>query len=237
MEDDEEAGMPSATLEEYLEAIYKLAERGEVRPGALAEAMGVSAPTVTATLSRLKAAGLIQRREGAVELTLTGRQTALDIVRRHRLAERFLVDVLGLPWDEVHEEACQLEHALSPKVQEALESFMDNPAVCPHGHPIPAADGTIALTQGAPLCESAAGDEADIIRIDDEQGELLTYLASLGMFPGTSVRVCDVAPFKGPLLVEVGDARYAIGRDVAEKIIVSSAAAPAKRKGRLGIRR
>ncbi|MDZ4178503.1 MAG: metal-dependent transcriptional regulator [Coriobacteriia bacterium] len=228
--------MPSATLEEYLEAIYKLAERGEVRPGQLAEAMGVSAPTVTATLGRLQSAGLIARPDGGVELTLAGRQDALDIVRRHRLAERFLVDVLGLAWDEVHDEACQLEHALSPRVQQALEEFMENPAVCPHGHPIPAADGSIAVAEGSPLCESGSGDEVEIVRIEDEDGELLSYLSSLGMFPGTAVRVCDIAPFKGPLLIEVGQARYALGRDIAEKIVVTG---PAKtpRRGRRGARR
>lgn len=215
--------MPSATLDEYLEAIYKHEQRGEVRPGQLAEAMGVSAPTVTATLGRLQSAGLIERPEGGVTLTMQGRQAALDIVRRHRLAERFLVDVLGLAWDEVHEEACQLEHALSPRVQHALEEFMQNPQVCPHGHPIPSADGSIAEADGTPLCESNSGDVVEIRRIEDEQGELLSYLASLGMFPGTAVRVCDVAPFKGPLLVEVGGARYAVGRDIAEKIVVAAA--------------
>ncbi len=228
--------MPSATIEEYLEAIYKLGEKGPVRPGQLAEIMGVSAPTVTATLGRLQTAGLIERPDGGVELTLAGRQGALDIIRRHRLAERFLVDVLDLPWAEVHEEACQLEHALSPRVQRALEEFMEKPDVCPHGHPIPSADGTIATTSGAPLCDNAPGDEVEIIRIDDEGGELLSYLSSLGMFPGTSVRVCDIAPFKGPLLVEVGDARYALGRDVAEKIVVSGAQ-KAPRKARRGARR
>jgi DtxR family Mn-dependent transcriptional regulator len=228
--------MPSATIEEYLEAIYKLAERGTVRPGHLADAMGVSAPTVTATLGRLQSAGLIDRLDGDVELTLTGRQGALDIIRRHRLAERFLVDVLGLAWDEVHEEACQLEHALSPRVQHALEEFMQNPEVCPHGHPIPGADGSIAEPQGAPLCESGSGDEVRIVRIQDEEGELLSYLSSLGMFPGTPVRVCDVAPFKGPLLVEVGGARYALGRDIAEKIVVTETAKQ-KRHARRGSRR
>lgn len=228
--------MPSSTLEEYLEAIYKLAERGPVRPGQLAEAMGVSAPTVTATLGRLQTAGYVERPDGGVELTLAGRRGALDIIRRHRLAERFLVDVLNLPWSEVHEEACQLEHALSPRVQQALEEFMENPSVCPHGHPIPAADGSIARTEGVPLCENGTGDEVEIVRIEDEEGELLSYLSSLGMFPGTHVRVCDVAPFKGPLLVEVGEARYALGRDVAEKIVVSEAI-PAKRRTRKGILR
>lgn len=228
--------MPSATIEEYLEAIYKLAEKGPVRPSQLAEAMGVSAPTVTATLGRLQSAGLIDRPEGGVELTHAGRRGALDIIRRHRLAERFLVDVLGLAWDEVHDEACQLEHALSPRVQRALEEFMDNPAVCPHGHPIPAEDGSIADPAGTPLCENGAGDEVEIVRIADEDGELLAYLSSLGMFPGTSVKVCDIAPFKGPLLVEVGDARYALGREVAEKIVVSGPKGR-QRRGRRGGRR
>ena len=229
--------MTSATLEEYLESIYKLAERGAVRPGQIAEAMRVSAPTVTATLGRLQDRGLVSRSaDGGVELTLAGRQQALDIIRRHRLAERFLVDVLGLSWDEVHDEACQLEHALSPKVQEALERFMDNPEVCPHGHPIPSADGAIAVQEGAPLCQSGPGDEVSIVRIEDEDGELLSYLSSLGMFPGTTVRVCDVAPFKGPLMVEIAGARYALGREIAEKIVVDGDGRR-KRRGRHGARR
>jgi len=228
--------MPSATLEEYLEAIYKAGERGDVRPGQLAEALGVSAPTVTATLGRLQSQGLIERPDGGVALTEKGRSHALDIIRRHRLAERFLVDALGLTWDEVHEEACQLEHALSPRVQRALEEFLDNPEVCPHGHPIPSADGAIAVQAGAPLCQMPGGSEVSIVRIEDEDEDLLSYLSSLGMFPGTSVRVCDVAPFKGPLLVEVGDARYALGRDIAEKIVVSDEGT-APRRRRLGGRR
>ena len=229
-------GMTTATLEEYLETIYKLSERGPVRPGQIAEALAVSAPTVTATLGRLGDRGFVERPDGAVSLTLTGRQVALDIVRRHRLAERFLVDALGLAWDEVHEEACQLEHALSPRVQQALERFLDNPTVCPHGHPIPSAGGDIAALEGSPLCDSGAGAEVEIVRIDEEGEDLLTYLASLGMFPGTSVRVCDVAPFKGPLLVEVGESRYALGREVAEKIVVAGAKEPARRRRR-GVRR
>lgn len=228
--------MPSATLEEYLEAIYKAGERGEVRPGQLAEALGVSAPTVTATLGRLQSRGLIERPDGGVALTDEGRQVALDIIRRHRLAERFLVDALGLSWDEVHDEACQLEHALSPRVQRALEEFLDNPEVCPHGHPIPSADGEIAEQTGTPLCQMSGGSEVSIVRIEDEDEDLLSYLSSLGMFPGTAVRVCDVAPFKGPLLVEVGDSRYALGREIAEKIVVTEAGSSPRRR-LLGTRR
>lgn len=213
--------MSSATLEEYLETIYKLSERGSVRPAQIADAMSVSGPTVTATLKRLQVRGLITRPDNGVALTDTGTHEAIDIVRRHRLAERFLVDALGLPWDQVHEEACLLEHALSPRVQTALESFLENPAFCPHGHPIPRRDGTVAVVSGEPLSDVAKGLRVRIVLVEDEDGNLLSYLASLGMFPGTSLVVRDVAPFKGPLMIEVGDSRYALGRDIASKIIVT----------------
>jgi len=223
--------MPSETVEEYLETIFKLAEKADVRPGMLATELGVAAPTVTATLRRLESHGLVTRTDdGGVVLTDGGRRTAIDIIRRHRIAERFLVDSLGLPWDEVHEEACRLEHALSPRVLEALEAFLKGPHSCPHGHPIPAADGTVAELTGDPLAVCAVGDDTTIVRIDDEDADLLGYLSSLGMLPGEHVRICEFAPFSGPLLVEVGASRYAIGRDVASKIVVTSDAAAGTRK-------
>ncbi|TDB39878.1 MAG: metal-dependent transcriptional regulator [Actinobacteria bacterium] len=224
--------MSSETLEEYLEAIYKLAERDDARPSRLADAMSVSAPTVTAALKRLKARGLVTRPGGSIALTASGRSEALSIIRRHRLAERLLVDVLGMPWEDVHEEACRLEHALSPKVQAALEAYLENPDVCPHGHPIPSAEGEVALPTGEPLCGYGTGSDVEIVRIDEEDEQLLTYLASLGMYPGTRVRVCDVAPFQGPLMVEVGGSRYALGRDIAGKIVVDAPSVGVDRKGR-----
>ncbi len=212
--------MPTATLEEYLEAIYKLHEKGAVRPTKIAEAVAVSGPTVTATLKRLQARGFITRSKGAVELTPEGERAALDIIRRHRLAEKLLVDVLGMSWDEAHEDACLLEHALSPRVQAALESFLDNPTVCPHGHPIPSAEGIVEKVVGEPLCDISQGDAGEIVQVAEDNEELLQYLASLGMFPGTDVRICEIAPFKGPLLVEVNGSQYAIAREVAGKILV-----------------
>jgi DtxR family Mn-dependent transcriptional regulator len=212
--------MPSATLEEYLESVYKLSERGEVRPTQLAEALGVSGPTVTATLRRLEAAGLVERPEGGVALTPSGRTQALSILRRHRLSERFLADVLGLPWDVVHEEACRLEHALSPQVQDALERYMDNPAVCPHGHPIPSAELDIAELHGTPLSEHDAGEKVEVLRVAEDDDRLLGYLASLGMFPGTDVLIADVSPFDGPFLLTARGNTFALARDVAAKIIV-----------------
>ncbi|MBW6468219.1 MAG: metal-dependent transcriptional regulator [Anaerosomatales bacterium] len=214
--------MPTETLEEYLETIYKLAERGAVRPTPIAEALGVSGPTVTATLKRLESRELITRSDGDVVLTDTGKTLAIDIIRRHRLAERFLVDVLRLPWEEAHEDACRLEHALSPRVMEALEEYLDNPEVCPHGHPIPSAEGEIVPVKGVPLCDVDSGRTSEILQVSEDDEAMLTYLGSLGMYPGTPVRVCEVAPFKGPLLIEVNGTTYALGRDVAERILVSA---------------
>lgn len=214
--------MPTETLEEYLETIYKLSEKGIVRPTPIAESLGVSGPTVTATLKRLQERELISRVDGDVVLTESGRLAALDIVRRHRISERFLVDVLGLSWDEAHEDACRLEHALSPRVLSALEEFLDNPEVCPHGHPIPSEDGTIATLEGTPLCDMETGASVRIVQVEEDDDAMLTYLGSMGMFPGTHVRVCEVAPFKGPIIVEVNGSSYALGREVADRILVTA---------------
>lgn len=214
--------MATATLEEYLETIYKLSERGPVRPTPIAEALGVSGPTVTATLKRLQAAGYATRDDGDVVLTDKGRALALDIVRRHRISERFLVDVLGLSWDEAHEDACRLEHALSPRVLTALERFLENPDVCPHGHPIPTADGEIVPVSGAPLCDFVAGSNVRIVQVSEDDDAMLAYLGSMGLFPGTEVSVCEVAPFNGPLMIDVAGSTYAIGKEVADRILVSA---------------
>lgn len=212
--------MPSATLEEYLELIYKLSERGTVKPTPIAEALGVSGPTVTATLKRLGARGLITRDGTDVMLTEKGRVLAVDIIRRHRVAERLLVDVLGLSWEDAHEEACHLEHALSPRVIDALERFLENPSVCPHGHPIPTANGEIAVVDGVPLSDISGGARSTIVQVDEDDEDILAYLSSLGMYPGTEVKVCELAPFEGPLLIEVKGSKYAISRDIAKRVLV-----------------
>lgn len=211
--------MPTATLEEYLESIYKLSEHGTVRPTQLAESMGVSGPTVTATLRRLESQGFITRDGHGVELTAEGTARSLDIVRRHRLAESFLVDVLGLKWEDAHEDACLLEHALSPRVLVALEKFLDNPAVCPHGHPIPGADGSVRTVTGILLADAAAGSVARVLRVSEDD-ELLGYIGELGLKPGTEVRVVGVAPFDGPLTVVIGGTTTAISREVGRRVTV-----------------
>lgn len=211
--------MPTPTLEEYLETIYKLSLSGPVRPTSVAESMSVSGPTVTATLKRLEAHGLITRQGTEVLLTEEGQARSLDIVRKHRIAERFLVDVLGLDWQAAHDDACLLEHALSPRVLVALEEYLGNPSVCPHGHPIPDASGAVTQTDGRVLSEVGASETVRVLRVS-EQGELLDYLADVGLVPGAEVLVVAVEPFGGPLTLSVGGKERAISRDVARTVVV-----------------
>jgi DtxR family transcriptional regulator, Mn-dependent transcriptional regulator len=215
--------MPTATLEEYLEAIYRLsADQELVRPSRIAEAMGVSGPTVTATLRRLEAQGFVRREGTAVVLTPSGLEKSVDIVRRHRISESFLVDTLGMDWDVAHEEACLLEHALSPRVLEALERFLDNPASCPHGHPIPGADGSVSDGEaGRPLCDVGAGERAQVLRVSENDERLLGYLGSLGLRPGKEVTVVGVGPFGGPLTIEIAGVQTAIAHEVAALVTVT----------------
>lgn len=209
------------TLEEYLEAIYKISERGPVRPTMIAEAVKVSGPTVTATLKRLESRGLITRAGSEVVLTEDGLRLALDIIRRHRISERFLVDILGLPWAEAHEEACKLEHALSPKVLKRLEDYLDSPDVCPHGHPIPSECGSIDLVEAKLLSTYSVGSRLRISRVEEDDEELLAHLGSLGMYPGAEVEITDSAPFDGPITIAVDGKPHVIGSGVARAVYVT----------------
>jgi DtxR family Mn-dependent transcriptional regulator len=213
--------MPSSTLEEYLETIYKLSQRGAVKPTQIAEAIGVSGPTVTATLRRLESHGLVTREGTQVLLTDEGMARSLAIVRRHRLAERFLVDVLGLPWEDAHEDACLLEHALSERVLSALELYMDNPDVCPHGYPIPKADGSIAAVSGVSLADVEPGASATVVMVGEDDEGLLGYMGQLGLRPGAPVRVLAVAPFGGPVTIELEGESKAISRELAASVMVA----------------
>jgi len=214
----------SESVEEYLEAIYKLSHddaEGGATVSLLAAALDVSPPSVSEMLGRLRAAGLVEEGNGrGIVLTAQGEREAASLVRRHRLSERFLTEYLDVPWDEVHAEACRFEHAISPEVEARLAAQLGYPRTCPHGHLIPDEDGACVEERLRPLAELEAGEHATIGRISDEQPELLRYLASLGLLPETSVTVESVAPFGGPLLVRVGDAQYALGREVAGKLLV-----------------
>jgi DtxR family transcriptional regulator, Mn-dependent transcriptional regulator len=208
--------------DEYLEAIFKL-QRGDapVTVKRLAEELGVSPPSVSEMLSRLRSSGLVQAPgDAGVLLTDDGEREGASLVRRHRLSERFLVDYLGMPWDAVHDEACKLEHVLSPEVEARLAEQLGDPRTCPHGHVIPEEDGSLVEEDLRPLSDFNVGEAGVIGCIAEESGDFLRYLASLGLLPDTPVEVESVAPFGGPLLVRVAGSQYALGREVAGKILV-----------------
>ena len=210
------------STEEYLEAIFKLQRAGGPVTGRrLADELGVAPPSVSEMLGRLRATGLVEPPgEGGIALTPEGDLEGARLVRRHRLSERFLVDYLGMPWDAVHDEACKFEHVLSPEVEARLAEQLGAPRTCPHGHVIPEEDGTLDEEDLKPLSGFAVGEAGVIGCIAEESGEFLRYLSSLGLLPDTPVEVESVAPFGGPLLVRVAGSQYAIGREVADKILV-----------------
>ncbi len=211
--------MPTPALEEYLETIYKLGQQGPVRPTQIADAVGVSGPTVTATLKRLESHGLVRRDGTEVVLTELGIARSLEIVRKHRIAERFLVDVLGLDWEAAHEDACLLEHALSGRVLEALEAYLDNPEVCPHGHPIPHADGSMPDVSGRSLAEFPVGAQVRILRVAEDE-DVLGYLGSLQLVPGARLTVVAVEPAGGLMTIRVGAEDRVLALGVARHVTV-----------------
>jgi DtxR family Mn-dependent transcriptional regulator len=214
--------MVSESIEEYLETIYKLEQEvSPVTTSAVAEQLGISPASVSEMASKLAEQGLVTRElYKGMALTAKGKHQALILIRRHRLWERFLTDVLGLSWDQVHEEACRLEHVTSPLVEERLSQFLDEPETCPHGHPMPTVNGELAVEAGLPLAELTAGQSARVLRVPEKDCALLQYLATLGLEPETTVQVEAVAPFQGPLTVQVGAERHILGRELASKIVV-----------------
>jgi DtxR family Mn-dependent transcriptional regulator len=214
--------MISASAEEYLEAIYKLGEEEHpVARSARAERLEITSVAANEMVRKLVERGLLLYEPyTGVLLTPRGQAQALMVIRRHRLWERFLTDILGLPWDQVHEEACRLEHATSQPVEERLEQFLEEPKTCPHGHPVPTAQGEVAVLAGCPLADLEAGQAGVVLRVPEEEAELLQYLESLGMEPQARIQVEAVAPFGGPLTVRVGGAQHPVSPDLASRIMV-----------------
>jgi len=214
--------MMSQNAEEYLEAIYKLIQDGAPAAiPALAERLGVSSVSANEMVRRLERDGLVAYAPyKGVTLTAEGEARALNVLRRHRLWERFLVDVLAMPWEEAHEAACGLEHVSSASLIDRLERFLGEPDTCPHGHVVPTAAGQVPHRSGLPLANLAPGDHAVILQVPEEEPGVLTYLSELGLRPGTPVVVEEIAPFDGPLTLRVGEALLALGRNLASRILV-----------------
>lgn len=168
--------------QEYLESLFWLFEAGLPMTGAnLSRAMQLSAPTVHEMLGRLQRDGYVARDSGrAIEFTTGGREHAEQIVGRHRMIERFLTDVVGVPWDDVHEEAEQLEHAMTPRFEAYVKAAVGNATTCPHGHPIRVGE----RIDGVPLADCQVGAEVTILRLENEAEDLLHYLMKAGIEPG-----------------------------------------------------
>jgi DtxR family Mn-dependent transcriptional regulator len=216
----------SGPVEDYLKAIYDLERVGE--PAAtndIALQLRVSAASVSGMVRRLADLGLITHEPyRGVRLTADGRHAALRTLRRHRILECYLTEVLGYPWDRVHEEAERLEHAASEELIERMAAALGDPAQDPHGAPIPTRDGRVEESTLRSLAEMGQGDRVRVRRMQDEDAERLRYLAELGIRPGALVRVLDKAPFDGPITLWVDDAAggatRAIGVALADQVFV-----------------
>jgi DtxR family Mn-dependent transcriptional regulator len=209
-------------LLECVEAIYRLGrEHAPVSLAQLGKRLELGRAAAMERLLALQGQGLVRARDPErITLSREGERVALGLVRKHRLLERFLVDTLALPWDRVHEEARRRTPVLSDAIAEGLARLLGDPASCPHGNPIPSAALVLPEEPGTPLHRLRPGQCGIIMRIEREEAELLKYLASLGLLPQTKVEVEEVAPFGGPVLLRVGDSRYALGRNVAARIFV-----------------
>lgn len=213
------------STEEYLEAIYRLDREGPgVTTSGLAADLRVAPASVSGMLKKLATDGyLAYRARGEAKLTERGLTVAVRVMRRHRLAECFLAQVLGMPWDEVHEEACRLEHAISARVEERLVAILGDPQFCPHGLPIPNADLTEPDRAERKLADVEAGRTIRVLDVAEDVPELLRFLGEIGLRPGAIVEVAARGPLGGPLTIVAPNGRHAISLELARLISIDDA--------------
>jgi DtxR family Mn-dependent transcriptional regulator len=211
--------------QEYLEIIFWLEEAGLPMTGAnIARAMQLSPPTVHEMVGRLIDDGYVERNPNkSLSFTESGREHASHIVRRHRMIERFLTDVLGIPWDEVHEEAERIEHAMSPVLEERMRAAIGDATTCPHGHPI--VEGI--REQGSLLADVEVDAEVTVLRFENEAEELLHYLRAAGLEPGLKGRL--ESSDSESVTIASADGRHQVSRSVAETVSVRADPAPPPR--------
>jgi DtxR family Mn-dependent transcriptional regulator len=214
----------TVAVQDYLKAIYVLEAAGErATTSALASRMGVSAPSATAMTKRLADLGLVERAPyRGVELTDKGRLGALEVLRHHRLLERYLADRLGLALDEVHAEAEVLEHALTEELEAKIDAELGYPTHDPHGDPIPDRQLRLAHGRDRTLLDLDPGERVVVSRVPDTERDLLRYLGELGLVPGSEVAVLAFAPFGGPVSLRTREGEHAISRELAGQIAAGS---------------
>ena len=214
----------SPAIDDYAKAIFALQSRADepVSTSALADRLGITPGSVSAMLRKLDDLGLVTHEPyRGVRLTPTGRRLALEVIRHHRLLERYLADALGMPWDRVHDEAEVLEHVLSDELEELIATKLGNPSMDPHGDPIPSADLKLDEPATRSMESLDAGDRGVFVRVSDSDPEMLRYLASCGISPGDRFEVRDHQPFGGPLFVDFGGQEHAIGGRLADAMRVA----------------
>ena len=211
--------------QEYLEIMFWIEEAGLPMTGAnIARAMQLSPPTVHEMVGRLIADGYVERNlDKSLDFTESGREHASFIVRRHRMIERFLTDVLGIPWDEVHEEAERIEHAMSPVLEERMHAAIGDATTCPHGHPI--VEGV--REQGSLLADVEVGARVTVLRFENEAEELLHYLKDAGLHPGLGGTVASSDEDR--ITIDSADGSHEVSRSVAETVSVRADPAPPPR--------
>lgn len=214
--------MVSNHAEEYLEAIYRLENKtGFARTMDLSRELGVVPGSITNTVTNLEKRGLvIHEPYKGVKLTTNGRKIASNIIRRHRLAERLLTDLLKLDWSDVHDSACKLEHALTSEILKPLEKALGYPKTCPHGNPIPTENGRTNEEKTKPLSDMNSGDEGIIVKITDEEKNILKGLKSLRILPNSRVKVENNDASNPPLDVMVNGNSLTIDPKLANHVQV-----------------
>ncbi len=208
--------------EMYLKSILQLG--GDMEPVAistLADHLGISPVSATEMIHRMRKRHLVKHIPyKGVSLTKRGKLQALAVIRRHRLWERFLTDRLGMPWEKVHDVACQLEHSVGSEVTEPLAADLGQPTTCPHGSPIPSAEGEMPKETGLGLDELSTGQLAVVELIHPETAAILEYMASRGVTPGVELEVLEIEPIDGSRTISVGTGQVMIGRELASCVMV-----------------
>ena len=214
--------MESVTVENYLKAIYQLSDGpGGTPTGEVARRLKITPGSVTLMLQRLAEGGLVKyAAHQGVRLTKKGEKVAIHVVRKHRLLELYLTQTLGLPWDEVHEEAENLEHAVSDRLVARIDEYLGHPDRDPHGDPIPDAEGQLRTREGTPLAECASRTPFVLLRVPDRSPDFLRYLREGGFIVGVKGMVVENQPSAGIVTVEVQDRAISLSREMAASILV-----------------
>jgi DtxR family transcriptional regulator, Mn-dependent transcriptional regulator len=223
--------MPSIAVEDYLKTIYSLTSgQAAASTSAIAERLGIAAGSVTGMLKRLSEQALVEHVPyyGA-RLTQQGEREAVRLIRRHRVLELFMVQVLGYTWDRVHDEAESLEHAATDELIDRMARVLGEPLSDPHGAPIPAGEGRFVESHYPTLGEMAVGTRGVLRRVEDEDPAALRYLAEMELVPGAEVELLERAPFNGPLKVQVAGREKFVGQELAKSLEVEAVAGAARR--------